>query len=109
MQILICSTCFLQNSSEDFFSGDPFKSTSNTSSSSKDPFQSSDFFSGTDLFDGRPSNGTEDSSKLPEDDAFSSEKSDPFGSTPTKSSDDPFTASFANFPDASKPRHNKVA
>ncbi|XP_028403710.1 epidermal growth factor receptor substrate 15-like 1 isoform X2 [Dendronephthya gigantea] len=98
-----------KNSTDDFFSGDPFKSTSKSSSSSKDPFQSSDFFSGTDLFDGRPDDGAKENNKLPENDAFSSTKTDPFGSSSTKSNNDPFTASFASFPEPSKQRHNKLS
>lgn len=91
----------VQNSSDDFFSGDPFKSSS--TDSSKDPFRSSDFFSGTDLFDGPGEKNSEGSSKHP-----ASNKNDPFGSGSTKSNSDPFTASFASFPDLSKQRNTKV-
>lgn len=105
---------FFQTSSDDFFSGDPFKSTSSHTSlskstnSSKDPFQSTDFFGSNDLFDGRAANSSTDGNKTSESDSFSNGKSDPFKPT-AKGSDDPFTASFASFPEQSKQKHGKVA
>lgn len=60
------------------------------------------------MFDGRPSNGNTEDNKPPENDAFSSAKTDPFGSSSTESNNDPFTASFANFPEPSKQKHSKV-